>query len=72
GLEPGAGTLKERLDSLEARILREALIRNRWNKSKTARELGLSRVGLRSKLERHGLEKIQPLKTRRRAGGNGD
>jgi len=72
GLEPGEGTLKERLDSLEARILREALIRNRWNKSKTARELGLSRVGLRSKLERHGLEKIQPLKTRKRAGGNGD
>ena len=54
-----AGTLKERMDSLEARILRESLIRHRWNKSRAARELGLSRVGLRSKLERYGLEKVE-------------
>jgi len=52
----GDGTLKERLEGLEARILRECLIRHRWNKSRAARELGLSRVGLRSKLERYGLE----------------
>jgi two-component system response regulator HupR/HoxA len=51
------GSLKERVESLEARILRETLIRHRWNKSRAARELGLSRVGLRSKLERYGLEK---------------
>lgn len=51
------GSLKERVESLEARILRETLIRNRWNKSRAAKELGLSRVGLRSKLERYGLEK---------------
>ena len=36
-------------------ILRETLIRHRWNKSKAAKELGLSRVGLRGKLERYGL-----------------
>ncbi len=57
------GTLRERLDSLEARIVKEALIRNRWNKSKTAKELGLSRVGLRNKLERYGLEKVETLDT---------
>lgn len=51
------GTLKERVEALEARLLRETLIRNRWNKSRAAEELGLSRVGLRSKLERYGLEK---------------
>lgn len=51
------GSLKERVESLEARILRETLIRHRWNKSRAAKELGLSRVGLRSKLERYGLEK---------------
>jgi len=51
------GSLKERVASLEARILRETLIRHRWNKSRAAKELGLSRVGLRSKLERYGLEK---------------
>ncbi|MBL6933577.1 MAG: sigma-54-dependent Fis family transcriptional regulator, partial [Rhodospirillales bacterium] len=55
------GTLKERIESLEAKILREALIRHRWNKSKAAKELGLSRVGLRGKLDRYGLEKIEPL-----------
>ncbi|MDQ6977083.1 MAG: sigma 54-interacting transcriptional regulator, partial [Ghiorsea sp.] len=55
------GSLRERLDSLEARIVHEALIRNRWNKSKTAKELGLSRVGLRNKLERYGLEKLETL-----------
>lgn len=55
------GSLKERTSSLEARILRECLIRHRWNKSRAAKELGLSRVGLRSKLERYGLEKVEQL-----------
>jgi two-component system response regulator HupR/HoxA len=50
------GTLRERMDQLEARVLREALLRNRFNKTHTARELGLSRVGLRAKLTRYGLE----------------
>ena len=51
------GSLKDRIEALEARIVREVLIRHRWNKSRAAKELGLSRVGLRSKLERYGLEK---------------
>ncbi len=55
------GTLKERMESLEMRILRESLIRHRWNKSRAARELGLSRVGLRSKLERYELEKVESI-----------
>ncbi|MFA5951801.1 MAG: sigma-54 dependent transcriptional regulator [Hyphomicrobium sp.] len=55
------GTLRERVESVEARIIRETLIRHRWNKSRSAKELGLSRVGLRSKLERYGLEKIEGL-----------
>ncbi|MBN8874129.1 MAG: sigma-54-dependent Fis family transcriptional regulator [Rhodospirillales bacterium] len=59
------GTLKERVERLEATIVRETLARHRWNKSKAARELGLSRVGLRSKLERYGLENVQPLPVRR-------
>lgn len=53
------GTLKERVEVMEASILRESLIRHRWNKSRAARELGLSRVGLRSKLARYGLEKVE-------------
>lgn len=57
GLE---GTLKERVETLEKRILRETLIRHRWNKSRASKELGLSRVGLRSKLERYDLEQRGP------------
>ncbi len=53
GLE---GSLKDRVETLEKRILKETMIRHRWNKSRAAKELGLSRVGLRSKLERYGFE----------------
>jgi two-component system response regulator HupR/HoxA len=53
---PATGTLAERLDAIEAMVLREALLRHRWNKTRAAQELGLSRVGLRAKLQRFGLE----------------
>ena len=53
---PGSGSLQERLDAIEAAILREALLRHRWNKTHAAKELGLSRMGLRQKLARFGLE----------------
>jgi two-component system response regulator HupR/HoxA len=48
------GSLKERVEQLEARIIRETLVRHRWNKTRAAEELGLSRVGLRQKLARYG------------------
>lgn len=51
------GTLRQRMDALEARVLKETLIRHRWNKTRAASELGLSRVGLRAKLARYGLER---------------
>ncbi|MCK6424169.1 MAG: sigma-54 dependent transcriptional regulator [Burkholderiaceae bacterium] len=54
---PRSGTLQERLDAIEAMLLRETMLRLRWNKTHAARELGLSRVGLRAKLQRFGLEK---------------
>ena len=50
------GSLREKVEMLEGRIIRETLVRQRWNKSKAAQELGLSRVGLRNKLKRYGLE----------------
>ena len=53
---PQQGSLQDRLDAIEAAILRETLLRLRWNKTHAARELGLSRVGLRAKLQRFGLE----------------
>jgi two-component system response regulator HupR/HoxA len=49
------GGLKEQVEVLEERLLREALTRHGWNKSQAADALGLSRVGLRNKLERYGL-----------------
>jgi two-component system response regulator HupR/HoxA len=51
-----SGSLQERLDAIEAVILRETLLRLRWNKTHAAKELGLSRVGLRHKLTRFCLE----------------
>lgn len=51
-----SGSLQRRLDAMEAVILRETLLRHRWNKTHAAKELGLSRVGLRHKLARFGLE----------------
>ncbi len=53
---PSSGTLQERLDAIEAMVLREVMLRHRWNKTRAAHELGLSRVGLRAKLLRFALE----------------
>lgn len=47
------GALKDRVEVIEMRILRETLTRLRWNKSHAAAELGLSRVGLCAKLDRY-------------------
>ncbi|MQQ07261.1 response regulator [Epibacterium sp. SM1979] len=49
------GTLKDRVEQIEMRILRETLTRLKWNKSRAANELGLSRVGLRAKIDRYGI-----------------
>ncbi|MCF1709333.1 sigma-54 dependent transcriptional regulator [Tabrizicola sp. J26] len=57
----GAGSLKDRIELVEMRILRETLARHRWNKSRAAAEMGLSRVGLRAKLDRYGI--LQPGRT---------
>nr|HML30487.1 helix-turn-helix domain-containing protein [Hyphomicrobium sp.] len=51
-----AGQLRERVERLEAKIIRETLIRYKGNKSRTAEELGLSRVGLRAKLLRYDID----------------
>ncbi|MBW7849660.1 MAG: sigma-54-dependent Fis family transcriptional regulator [Rhodospirillales bacterium] len=53
----GNRTLREQVESLEHGIIRGALARHRWNISRVAEELGLSRVGLRGKLQRYGLER---------------
>jgi two-component system response regulator HupR/HoxA len=52
-----AMSLKDQVEALESRLLAEALSRHRGNISRIADELGLSRVGLRAKLTRYGLER---------------
>ena len=48
-------TLKERVELLEVALVRAALERHRWNHTRAADELGLSRVGLSNKLKRYGI-----------------
>jgi two-component system, NtrC family, response regulator HupR/HoxA len=55
---PGPRTLKEQVETLEAKLLAEALSRHRWKISRVADELGLSRVGLRAKLQRYELARV--------------
>jgi len=45
-------SLKELVDDIEARVILETLRRNKWNKSRTAELLGLSRQGLLKKISR--------------------
>ena len=53
------GTLKERVSRLEAHILGGCLREHQGNKSRVARELGLSRAGLNMKLKRLGLWEVE-------------
>jgi two-component system response regulator HupR/HoxA len=55
GFTPEGGTLKEKVESLEKQLVGEVLLRHRWNQSRAANELGLSRVGLANKIKRYGL-----------------
>lgn len=49
--------LRGQVDALESRLLQDTLARHRGNISRTAQELGLSRLGLRSKMQRLGVER---------------
>jgi two-component system response regulator HupR/HoxA len=48
--------LKHHLERIEAQLIKEAMLRHKGNKTHVADELGLTRVGLRMKLIRFGLE----------------
>jgi two-component system response regulator HupR/HoxA len=51
-----SGQLKHRIERMEAQLIRESMRRHNSNKTHVAQELGLTRVGLRMKLLRLGLE----------------
>lgn len=56
GLMPEGSTLKDQVESLEKQIVGQVLLKNRWNQSRAAQELGLSRVGLANKIRRYNLQ----------------
>jgi DNA-binding NtrC family response regulator len=53
-----AGGLKELVENLERRVLVDTMRRASGNKTRAAAMLGLSRLGLRKKLDRYGLTNI--------------
>ncbi len=55
------GNLKDALEELETFMIREGLKRCKFNKSKLARELGISRAGLIMKVEKYGLDKRKKM-----------
>jgi two-component system, NtrC family, response regulator HupR/HoxA len=59
------GSLKEALEELEIIMIREGLKRCGFNKSKLAKELGISRAGLIMKVDKYGLDK----RAQKRAAG---
>jgi transcriptional regulator with PAS, ATPase and Fis domain len=52
-----SGKLKDALDDLEKQMILEGLERTGWNKSRLAKELGISRAGLITKVMKYELEK---------------
>jgi two-component system response regulator HupR/HoxA len=49
-------TLREKVESVERTLVGEALNLFRWNQTRAAESLGLSRVGLANKIKRYGLD----------------
>lgn len=52
-----SGNLKDALEELEKQMIYEGLERTGWNKSRLAKELGISRAGLITKVSKYALEK---------------
>jgi transcriptional regulator with PAS, ATPase and Fis domain len=70
-----AGKLKDALEELEMTMIKEGLKRTGWNKSRLAKELGISRAGLIMKVEKYGLDKRKLMRqaaAAAAAAGGGD
>src|SRR6185503_12029299 len=61
GAAAAANGLHAETRALEEKRLREMLERTRWNKSRAAKALGLSRQGLLKKLRRYGMLDVARL-----------
>jgi two-component system response regulator HupR/HoxA len=58
------GKLKDALEELETQMIKEGLRRTGWNKSKLAKELGISRAGLIMKVDKYDLDKRKIVKAK--------
>ncbi len=67
-----AGKLKDAMEELEKSMIKEGLRRTKWNKSKLAKELGISRAGLIMKVEKYGLDKRKLGREGGGAAGGGE
>ncbi len=57
-------TLKQQIEGVEAELVLESLRRHRWNQSRAAIELGLSRPGLSNKIKRYRLREGERVERR--------
>jgi hypothetical protein len=75
GLVLEGATLKDKIEGVEKRVVAEVLHRHRWNQSRAAKELGLSRVGRANKIKRNDLDKAEGARrfpqSRVRVGSSG-
>lgn len=55
-VEPGAAALPSYIEQLERAAIQKALEENRWNKTRTAAQLGITFRALRYKLKKLGME----------------
>ncbi len=53
---PRVAPLKDQVEALERAVISASLWRHRWNRTRVAKELGLSRVGLGNKIRRYKLD----------------
>ena len=52
-----AGSLKGTMEEVEKQMISEGLVKHRYNRSRLAKELGMSRASLISKISKYGLDK---------------
>jgi two-component system response regulator HupR/HoxA len=50
-------SLRQAVSELEVGLISQALDDTNWNKSRAARNLGLSRLGLQKKIDRYGIDR---------------
>ncbi|MOA43453.1 C4-dicarboxylate transport transcriptional regulatory protein DctD [compost metagenome] len=60
---PASGTLPERMDEIEARIIRETLEQSNGDVAETIATLGIARKTFYDKLQRHGINRADYVKS---------